>query len=75
MKTITCAQFGGPCDHPMTAATEKDMKAMAWKHVAEVHPEKMEETKEAMENATPEQKAQTDSYFHKVWEGVQVDAA
>jgi predicted small metal-binding protein len=73
MKTITCKQFGGPCDFAMTAATEEEMKAMAWKHVAEAHPERMEQTKGAMQNAKPEGAAKAAAYFHSVWESVPED--
>ena len=68
MKTLTCKQFGGPCDFAMTAATEEEMKAMCWKHVAEAHPDRMEQTKKAMQNAAPEDAARADAYFHRVWE-------
>ena len=73
MKTITCAQFGGPCDFAMTAETEKEMKALAWKHTEEAHPEQFKKTKEMMKDATPEQMAHTDAYFHNVWESVPDD--
>jgi predicted small metal-binding protein len=70
MKTITCAQFGGPCDYAATADSEKEMKDMMWKHVAEAHPEQHEATKEMMKDATQEQKDKTDVYFHSVWESI-----
>jgi len=73
MKTLTCAQLGGPCDFTMTAGTEQEMKAMAWKHVREAHPGKFETTKEMMENATQEQRDQADAYFHKNWEAAPED--
>ena len=73
MKTLTCAQFGGDCDFKMTAATEKEMSAMAWKHVKEAHPEKFKMTQDMMKGGTPEQKAQSESYFHKVWEAAPED--
>ncbi|GEM_PF-784489 len=73
MKTITCAQFGGDCDHKMTAATEKEMSDMAWKHVKEAHPEKFKMTQDMMKGAKPEQKAQSEAYFHKVWEAAPED--
>ena len=75
MKTITCAQFGGPCDFAMTAATEEEMKAMCWKHAAEAHPDKMEEVKEAAKNATPGREDTPAVYFHKVWEAAPEDVA
>ena len=68
MKTLTCKQLDGPCDFSMTTTTEKEMMAMAWKHIAETHPEKFETTKKVMENATQEQKDQASAYFHKNWE-------
>ena len=74
MKTITCAQFGGPCDFTMAAATEAEMKAMAWKHTAEVHPDKMAQAKDAMTGASKEQSDMAAAYFHTVWESVSEDA-
>ena len=68
MKTLTCSQFGGPCDFKMTATTEKEMKNMCWKHVKEAHPEKFKETEDATKGATKEQNNQADEYFHKIWE-------
>ncbi|MFA6161240.1 MAG: DUF1059 domain-containing protein [Patescibacteria group bacterium] len=73
MKTLTCAQFGGPCDFKMTAATEKEMSAMCWKHVKEAHPERFEETKIVTKDATKEQDDQAAAYFHNVWESVPED--
>jgi len=73
MKTLTCSQFGGPCDFKMKAATEKEMSDMCWKHVKEAHPEKFEATQKMMKDATKEQKDQADAYFHKVWESAPED--
>ena len=73
MKTLTCTQLGGTCDFKMTAATEAELKAKAWKHVEEAHPEKYKTTQEMMKNATPEQTAQSDAYFHKNWEAAPED--
>ena len=74
MKTLTCAQFGGPCDFSATTATEKEMSDAMWKHVKEAHPGKFEETQKYMgENATQEQKDQAAAYFHKIWEAAPED--
>ena len=75
MKTLTCSQFGGPCDFAMTAATEKELMGMCWKHVAETHPEKFKTTQDMMKDATQEQKDQSAAYFHNVWEAAPENAA
>ncbi|MEO5927900.1 MAG: DUF1059 domain-containing protein [Patescibacteria group bacterium] len=75
MKTLTCKQLGGTCDVAMTAATEEEMKTMAWKHVAEAHPEKFAATQDVMKDATREQQDQSAAYFHKNWEAAPEDAA
>ena len=73
MKTLTCAQFGGPCNFSATTATEKEMSDAMWKHVKEAHPEKFEATQKMMKNATQEQKDQSTAYFHKIWEAAPED--
>lgn len=73
MKTITCAQFGGPCDFRATTATEKEMSDAMWRHTKEAHPEQFAKTKEMMKTATREEKAKRDADFHNVWESVPED--
>lgn len=73
MKTLTCAQFGGPCDFSATTASEKEMSDIMWKHVKDAHPEKSETTQIIVKEATQEQKDQRDAYFHKVWETTNED--
>jgi predicted small metal-binding protein len=68
MKTLTCAQFGGPCDFAATTATEKEMSDAMWRHTKKAHPDEFAMAKDMMKNATPEQKNQTTAYFHKIWE-------
>ena len=38
MKTMTCAQMGGPCDAKITGSTQDEMIANAMKHLEAVHP-------------------------------------
>ena len=71
MKTLTCKQLGGVCDFKMTAATEGEMMQMGWKHAAEAHPERMEQTK----NASQEEMEQGKANFHKIWEATPEDPA
>ncbi len=39
MKTLTCAQMGGPCKEKITGSTEDEMMMNGMKHVEEAHPE------------------------------------
>ncbi len=39
MKTMTCAQMGGPCDTAITAETEDEMMAKGMAHLESAHPE------------------------------------
>lgn len=39
MKTMTCAQLGGPCDAKFTGSTPDEMIANAMKHLEAAHPE------------------------------------
>ena len=71
MKTITCAQMGGPCDAQMTAGSEKEMMDMGWKHVEEVHPEILAGIK-----AMPKEDMDAwNAKFHVTWEAAPEDAA
>ena len=38
MKTLTCAQMGGPCTAKISGATPDEMIANAMKHLESVHP-------------------------------------
>ena len=38
MKTMTCAQMGGPCEAAMTAATKDEMMNKGMQHLKDVHP-------------------------------------
>ena len=54
MKTLTCAQMGGPCETNVSGSTEDEMMTNGMKHLEEAHPEmaadikKMEPTDPAM---------------------------
>jgi predicted small metal-binding protein len=39
MKTMTCAQMGGPCDAAMSAETSDEMMNMGMAHIESAHPE------------------------------------
>lgn len=39
MKTMTCAQLGGPCDTKIQGGSEEEMMTNGMKHVEEAHPE------------------------------------
>jgi predicted small metal-binding protein len=39
MKTLTCAQMGGPCETAITGSTQEEMMNNGMKHMEEAHPE------------------------------------
>ena len=43
MKTMTCKQLGGKCDHKLSADTWDDMVQAMTKHVMEKHPDTAKE--------------------------------
>jgi predicted small metal-binding protein len=47
MKTLTCAQMGGPCEAQITGSTEEEMMANGMKHLEEAHPEMAADVKKA----------------------------
>ncbi len=62
MKTIKCSQVGGDtCSFEVTAETAEEAKAKFGEHAKVAHAD-------MMEKATPEDMANWDKDFHKVWE-------
>ena len=47
MKTLTCAQLGGPCDHTITGATPDEMMKNGMAHLESAHPEMAADVKAA----------------------------
>ena len=39
MKTLTCAQMGGPCEEKISGATKDEMMSNGMKHMEAAHPE------------------------------------
>ena len=39
MKTMTCKQMGGGCDHSITEASEEEMMKMSMEHLKIAHPD------------------------------------
>jgi predicted small metal-binding protein len=39
MKTMTCAQLGGPCEAAITGSTQEEFMANAMAHLEAAHPE------------------------------------
>ena len=39
MKTMTCRQLGGTCDHPISAETPEEMMSKGMAHLESDHPE------------------------------------
>ena len=52
MKTMTCKQLGGKCDHELSAETWAQMVQAMTKHVMEKHPDVAKEM-EKMHNEDP----------------------
>ena len=52
MKTMTCKELGGACDHPLTAGSWDDMVRLMAEHVMENHPNVAKEM-EKMHNEDP----------------------
>lgn len=46
MKTMTCAQMGGPCDTKITVETKEEMMKAAMIHLETMHPEMAQTIKE-----------------------------
>ena len=53
MKTMTCAQMGGPCDTAISAETKDEMMSKGMAHIEEAHPEMAADIK-AMAHDAPE---------------------
>ena len=53
MKTMTCSELGGPCEHKMSASTWEEMVKTMTNHVMEKHPETVK-AMEKMHNEDPE---------------------
>ena len=45
MKTLTCAQMGGPCEAEVKGATPEEMLAAGMTHLEEAHPEMVDAVK------------------------------
>jgi predicted small metal-binding protein len=73
MKTMTCAQMGGPCDHAMTAATAEEMMNMGMAHIEQAHPEMAADIK-AMPQDDPKMKAWYEKFMAD-WETTPENAA
>lgn len=66
MKTMTCAQLGGPCDAQITGETPEEMMANGMKHLEEAHPEMAAQVKSMPKN-DPQMVAWSEK-FMKDWE-------
>jgi predicted small metal-binding protein len=47
MKTMTCAQLGGPCEEKITGSTPDEMMGNGMKHLESAHPEMAADVKAA----------------------------
>ena len=61
MKTLTCAQMGGPCDVAISATTTDEMMTKAMAHLESAHPE-MAATVKAMPKDDPKMVAWNEKF-------------
>jgi len=73
MKTLTCKQMGGTCDHPITAATPDEMMALGMAHLESAHPEMAAQVK-SMAHDDPMMIAWMET-FQKTWAETPEDPA
>lgn len=52
MKSLTCRELGGKCDHKLSANSRDEMVKLMTKHVMEKHPDVVKEM-EKMHNEDP----------------------
>ena len=65
MKTMTCAQMGGPCDEKIAGSTPDEMMENGMKHLEEAHPEMAAQVK-SMEEDDPKM-VDWNKRFMKEW--------
>ena len=66
MKTLTCAQLGGPCDAAISGNTKDELMANGMKHLEEAHPDMAAKVK-----ATPKDDpmmVEWNEKFNKDWD-------
>lgn len=73
MKTMTCAQMGGPCDAKIQGETKDEMMANGMAHLEAEHPEMAADVK-AMAPDSPDMVGWQQK-FNKDWENAPEDAA
>jgi predicted small metal-binding protein len=72
MKTMTCAQMGGPCEEKISAETSDEMMGKAMAHLEAAHPEMAADIK-AMPKDDPKM-VEWGKKFMADWESTPVDA-
>lgn len=73
MKTMTCAQMGGPCDTAIQGETKDEMMANGMTHVEAAHPEMVADI-QAMSPDSPEMVAWQQN-FTEEWDKTPEDAS
>lgn len=64
MKTMSCEQMGGPCDHKIVASTPKEMIDAGMKHLEKEHPE----IAKKMKDMSAEENEKWNDSFMATWE-------
>ena len=68
MKTMTCMDMGGPCEHAMTAETPEEMMKMGGDHVASTMDDAHIKIAEDMKTMTPESNKEWHDMFMARWD-------
>lgn len=69
---MTCKQMGGPCDAPMSAASEDEMMKVGMEHLETAHPEMAADVKAAPKDDP--KMVEWSEKFKKDWEETPDDA-
>lgn len=68
MKTMTCAQMGGPCDTAMSVETKEEMMEKGTQHLKSSTDEAHQKILAGMASMTPEDNAKWQKTFDEKWE-------
>lgn len=67
MKTMTCRELGGPCDHKIRGNTPEEMMENGMKHLKIEHPDMSKK----MESMTKEENEKWRADFMKKWDSTE----
>ena len=67
---MTCRDFGGPCDHKMTAETSEEMLKMGQEHLENTLDEPHVKALMEMKEMSPKERKKWNYEFTKKWESI-----